>query len=155
MRVDDLDKAADWLGKYASWEGRWDDFLKERTYVRQGIERPKNINPFATWWYTHRNRSIDRTTSRLEGGVNTKTKNLLRTHRGMSQDHARRAIAWLLNSLTEHPHDPWTLAKTHHNNPPPAPKITEKPIGPKTYDTALTTEEGLYPRKGWAGRWHP
>ena len=27
--------------------------------------------------------------------------------------------------------------------------------GPKQYDTALTSEDGLWARKGWAGKWQP
>ena len=27
--------------------------------------------------------------------------------------------------------------------------------GPKQYDTALTSEEEPWARKGWAGKWHP
>jgi len=99
-------------------------------------------------------RTVDRTTSRLEGGPNNAIKYLLRHHRGLSNTHAPRAIDWLLNSLTEHPHDPRQLAKNHldSQHTTPASQPTDEPIGPDRYDTGLTAEEGLWTRKGWAGR---
>src|SRR5690625_7677224 len=53
MRVDDLDAAAVWMGEYATWEARWADFLKERTYPKAGVQRPKWVTPSQKWWYTH------------------------------------------------------------------------------------------------------
>ena len=111
-----------------------------------------------TWlddaYLEHGNRTVERTTSRLEGGPNNAIKHLLRHHRGLSNTHAPRAVDWLLNSLTEQPHDPWQLAKDHlagrHDQPANLP--TEYPTGPVKYETGLSPEEGLWTRKGWAGR---
>lgn len=96
------------------------------------------------------NRTVERTTSRLEGGVNAAIKRLLRDHRGLPEEHARTAVDWLLNSLTEHPHDPWHLAQRHlaDRSAAPAPVIQDEQIGPVTYDTGLSAEEGLWTRKG-------
>lgn len=184
MRVDDLDAAAVWMGAYASWEARWADFLKERTYPKAGVQRPKWVKPSQKWWYTHislrrvqglyrhliRDQSlftwlaeayqqdekstVARTTSRLEGGVNAGIKELLRRHRGMNENHARTAVEWHLNTLAEFPHHPWQTAQKQLKNPrpAPAPKVKEKPLGPAEYDTGLSAEEGLWARKGWAGR---
>lgn len=99
-------------------------------------------------------RTVERTTSRLEGGPNNAIKYLLRHHRGLTGPRAPRAVDWLLNSLTEHPHDPWELAKDHLQGAQtkPATPPTNERIGPETYGTGLTPEEGLWTRKGWAGR---
>lgn len=94
---------------------------------------------------------VARTTSALEGGPNRAVKDLLRAHRGMPEAHARRAVDWLLNSLTEDPHDPWDPARGHLQRltaPQPPPQI-EEPIGPALYDTGTTAEEGLWARSGW------
>lgn len=185
MRVADLDAAAAWMGAYASWEARWERFLKQRTYARTGAERPSWAKPNQAWWYTHirlrrvqglyrqlirdqslftwlddaylkaNTRTVERATSRLEGGPNNAIKHLLRHHRGMPEDHAQRAVDWLLNSLTEHPHDPWVLAQRHQQQAAESSnqKTTDKePLGPETYGTAATAEEGLWARKGRAGR---
>lgn len=132
MHVSDLNDAAAWMSDYAAWETRWADLLAERTYASRNSERP---------------------TSRLEGGPNNAIKYLLRHHRGLRNHHAPRAIDWLLNSLTEHPHDPWQLAKSHlqgqattATQPP-----NHEPAGPDRYGTGLTPEEGLWTKKGWAG----
>lgn len=99
---------------------------------------------------------VDRTTSPLEGGPNKAIKELLRAHRGMPEDHARRAVDWLLNSLTEHPRNPWDLAREEHWNPPPTrPQHQDEPIGPTLYDNAFSWEDGNGIQHGWAGRNHP
>ncbi len=185
MQVWDLDAAAKWMGAYASWEAKWESFLKQRTYAKKGLERPAWAKPNQQWWYTHIRlrrvqglyrqlirddslftwlgedycdgaaRTVERVTSRLEGGPNNAIKHLLRHHRGMTEDHARKAVDWLLNSLTEHPHDPWTLAQRHLKQAQRTarPKrVEEEPLGPETYGTEATAEEGLWARSGWAGR---
>src|SRR5690625_3545876 len=185
MHVNNLDAAAVWMGDYATWEAKWDLFLKERTYPKTGVERPKWARPSQKWWYTHqelrrvqglyrhliRDKSlftwldnayrqdakptVERTTSRLEGGVNAGIKHLLRNHRGMSENHARTAVEWYLNTLTEFPHDPWQTAKNHLKTAAPTskPEAVEQPLGPAEYDTGISTEDGLWTRKGWAGRY--
>lgn len=185
MKVRDLDDAAAWMGAYASWEAKWETFLKQRTYAKTEAERPSWAKPNQAWWYTHirmrrvqglyrqlirdqslftwlddtyleaNSRTVERATSRLEGGPNSAIKHLLRHHRGMPEDHAQRAVDWLLNSLTEHPHDPWGLAKRHQQKTTEA--LPQKPtedelLSPETYGTAATAEEGFWARKGWAGR---
>ncbi len=133
MAVADLDAAAEWMGAYVSWETRWKALLSERTYASSTTQRPSWARPSQRWWYTHirlrraqglyrqligdralftwlddaylehGNRTVERTTSRLEGGPNNAIKHLLRHHRGLSNTHATRAVDWLLNSLTEKP----------------------------------------------------
>lgn len=185
MEVRDLDAAAAWMGAYASWEAKWAQFLAHRTYLKKGVDRPSWAKRNTRWWYTHIRlrrvrklyrslirddalftwlddaycqddvRTVSRTTSALEGGPNRAVKELLRHHRGLSEDHARIAVDWLLNSLTEHPHDPWKLAKDHlqtSTKPPQTAGTEDQLLGPETYGTAATAEEGLYARKGWAGR---
>lgn len=45
LLVHDLDGAAAWMGAYATWEAKWADFLKERTYPKLGVEPPKWARP--------------------------------------------------------------------------------------------------------------
>lgn len=185
MRVQNLDAAAAWMGAYASWEATWEAFLKQRTYPRKGVERPWWAKPNQAWWYTHIRlrrvqglyrqlirdqslftfldedyaaegaRTVERATSRIEGGPNSAIKHLLRHHRGMPEPHARKAVDWLLNSLTEHPYDPWPLAQRHQQKAAETTQQAapvEEPLGPESYGTAATSEEGLWARSGWAGR---
>lgn len=186
MKVSDQDQAAGWLGAYANWEAKWDEFLRHRTQARTGAERPSTVRDQQSWWYTHQRlrrarglyRSLirhdnlftwlhtglqpndgtktHRTTSPLEGGPNKAIKDLLRAHRGLPETHARTAVDWLLNSLTEHPRDPWSLARATHWNPPrQRPRPPEEPVGPATYDNAFSWEDGNGIQKGWGGRNRP
>lgn len=97
-----------WLYVYRRWERRHADFLKERSYgePKAGEKR--------TWWYTHRNiraaRSlirnalphlftfidyplVPRTTNHVEGGVNSRLKELVHRHRGLPQDRKQALVA--------------------------------------------------------------
>lgn len=179
MRVSTLEQATEWTRQYLAWEADWDTFLKHRTYPGQHRERPTGVGEITPWWFTHRDlrrcralfrrliRSQElftwleftpprpRTTSPLEGGPNKAVKDLLRVHRGLPEHHARRAIEWLLNDWTEHPHQPWDLTRPHHWNPPATPRATtDEPIGPQP-GTHFSWEDGNGIQHGWAGRSHP
>lgn len=98
-----------WIRSYRRWQKRHGTFLKERSYHFFGNKK--------RWWYTHRNvraaRSllknslphlftfighgeIPRTTNHVEGGVNSRLKDLLRTHRGMTGRQRQVLTAWYL-----------------------------------------------------------
>src|SRR5699024_9544124 len=136
MRVNDLDEAATCMGDYATWEAICAQFMKERTYPKIGVQRPRWVKPSQKWWWTHislrrvqgryrhliRDQSlftwlneayqqdekstVARTTSRLEGGVNAGIKELLRRHRRMNENHARTTGEWELNASTQLPRHP-------------------------------------------------
>ena len=103
----------------------------------------------------------ERTTNPVES-VNAHIRALTYAHRGMSQTHMIVMIDWYLYTHTENPSPPrqilhkWNETgrpkrrvipkKTRHQ---PQPAVGDMPVH---YDTALTPEEGLWTRKGWAGR---
>lgn len=186
MNVRNADQAVLWLHAYNDWEQKWDQYLRHRTYPKLHTSRPKGVSEKATWWYTHRDlrktrglfrrliadehlftwidprltdqtTPLQRTTSPLEGGPNKALKDLFRLHRGFLTEHARRAAEWKLNSLTANPHDPWSLVRPEHHNPPPArPKQTtveDEPTGP-AFGTAFSWEDGNGIQHGWGGRSH-
>lgn len=181
MKVQNLDQAVAWMGAYATWEAHWDEFLRHRTYARPGGIRPQDVPLDRPWWYTHRDlravrglfrkliandnlfawlelaprpdQPLPRTTSPLEGGPNAAIKRLLRDHRGMPTPHARRAVDWLLDSLTATPRDPWTLARPEHWNPTPQrPAITPEPEPGPALGSSFSWEDGNGIQRGWAGR---
>lgn len=99
-----------WHRAYRQWLCRHDAFLKERTVNPAGPRR---------WWYTHRklravrsqiNNSlpdlfhyirypeIPRTTNHVEGGINSRLKDLFRRHRGLSATRKITLTAWYLHS---------------------------------------------------------
>lgn len=180
--IKDLEQAAAWMGLYATWEAKWASFLKQRTYANRNNPRPSYVRASQKWWYTHirlrrargllaevvRNEhlftwlshcqpeeTIARTTSPLEGGINAGIKELLRNHRGLSDDHARRAVDWYLYVHTNGHIPPAQLVQPHHWEPIAKPQIqrTQNSTRPAEYDTAFSTEEGIGIRKGWGGRY--
>ena len=179
--IKNLDQAAAWMGSYATWESKWTSFLKQRSYPNRKTPRPSFVRPNQTWWYTHirlrrargliatvvksehlftwlneanENEVLARTTSPLEGGINAGIKDLLRTHRGLTDDHARRAVDWYLYARTKDHTPPAQLVQPHHWQAPlkPRPRPVQEQIGPALYDTAFTPDEGIGTRKGWGGR---
>jgi hypothetical protein len=66
---------------------------------------------------------------------------------------AKRAIEWWLYTHSEKPAEPHTLIRPeHHHQKPVQRKIQEEAIGPELIGTALSETEGLWARKGCAGR---
>jgi hypothetical protein len=101
-----------WLESLLSWERGHADFLKERTYGECG------------WWYTHRklravrsllrnaapdlfryvdDPSIPRTSNHVEGGLNSRIKELLRSHRGISKHQRLALVSWYLHFRQKKP----------------------------------------------------
>lgn len=91
-----------WIRSFMKWEKRYAEFLKERTYAVSG-----------RWWYTHRklrgirsllkhaipelfrylkDRSVPATSNHVEGGLNSRIKELLRCHRGASRSKQQSLI---------------------------------------------------------------
>lgn len=94
------------------------------------------------------------TTNRIEGGTNAQLRLMLRSHRGMSEKHQKRAIEWYLYLHSENPVPPAGLIRPEQHTPArlPAQTAVEHPDGPEEYGNAATAEEGLWARTGWAGR---
>lgn len=101
-----------WIADFEGWKTRWERFLKERTY---GIHPSGKRN----WWYTHRRiramkhtleqsllnlfvsidyPGIPSTTNLVEGGINSRLKELLHRHRGMRLGHKKALVAHYLDS---------------------------------------------------------
>ena len=54
---------------------------------------------------------LERTTNKLEGGVNSQIKQLLHTHRGLRDEQQRIACDWWLYLHTQLPDDPVEIAR--------------------------------------------
>ncbi len=179
-RVKSADEAVRWTRHLLAWEAEYLHLTNVRTYRTHAVEVPSWARPGQQWWYTHqRLRSahqvfrrviksgqlftfldpqlkdlfVPSSTNQIEGGTNSQMRLLLLHHRGMTEEHQRRAIEWWLYPHSEHPDPARVLANHEHR---PAPKqgsvLTEPNPGPAIYDTGLDTTEGLWTRSGWAGR---
>lgn len=180
-KVSTTDQASAWTSAYSQWWSRWDDFAGHRTHARDGAIRPSHVKPGQKWWYTHlrlrrarkliddlirhdelftwlsqavKDEVLPRTTNPLEGGINAGIKDVLRAHRGLRDDHARRAVEWYLYQRTENPADPWEHVRPEHWQPAPrtGTPVEGEPIGPTVYDTSFSWEDGNGIQSGWGGR---
>ena len=129
--------------------GQW-GFTHDRLRKAWQLIRRVSRNHTLFTWITYGN---PRTTSPLEGGINSQIRDLLRRHRGLNDEHQKRAVEWFL-VLHELPLDEAiTLAQ-----PTPTPAHQEQPEEPDEprstalYDNGLDPGEGLWLRTGWAGR---
>ncbi len=126
--VETAEEAVGWGEALNAWHERWKGFIAERTFARDDPANPKASG--RVWWWTHgelrRCRRLEklfregklfaflepalaaggpvaRTTNRLEGGVNSVVKNVLRNHRGLPEEHMLRACEWVCYMKTAHP----------------------------------------------------
>lgn len=127
--VETAGQAVRWGEALNAWHERWKDFIAERTYARDDPSNPKASRH--RWRWTHeelrrcyrrlerlfregrlfaylepellKGGPVARTTNRLEGGVNSVVKDVLRNHRGLPEEHMRRACEWVCYMKTAHP----------------------------------------------------
>lgn len=99
-----------WIRRWQTWCRKYHRFLAERSY--SDIQNRKR-----SWWYTHRkiravrslirnslphlftfigHPEIPRTSNHVEGGINSRLKELLHRHRGLSLSRKQILSAWFL-----------------------------------------------------------
>lgn len=166
-----VNDAERWAALLLAWESEFLHLTKQRTYREKAAEVPSWAKPGQKWWYTHqRLRSghqvlrrviraghlftfldpdtqhleVPSTTNGIEGGTNSQMRLLLLHHRGMTEEHQRRAIEWWLYLHSERP-DPARVLAEHEQKPQrtPRPQQAEPDPGPVLYDTGLDSAEGL------------
>lgn len=108
IRIETKRQKQVWLKSFDEWLKKHDNFLKERTYHPTVSNR---------WWHTHKKlravrsllrNSLDnlflylddpqvpKTSNDVEGGINSRLKDLLRIHRGLKPRHQQVLAAWYL-----------------------------------------------------------
>ncbi|KFI61001.1 IS3509a transposase [Bifidobacterium cuniculi] len=177
--------AAQWAVDLHDWHERHRDFLLERSWATDDPTHPRALEGH-TWWWTHlRVRracfrlehltgdamlfafldpqatvpgTIGATANMIEGGINAGLKRLLDLHRGLSQDHMRRAAEWYLYLHSRNP-DPYRVLAGHPaagdgTAPEPRP-ATDDRLGTGIQmpganpDNIDAYEDGFGIRKGW------
>lgn len=180
-RISTPAQAAAWLGHLNDWYQNHGQLVRARTYRTAASPAPAWVRANQAWWFTHDRlrkayRLLERlsqagslftylrteftgldiaaTTNRIEGGTNAQLRLILRAHRGMSEEHQKRAIEWYFYLHSETPDQPAQLIRPEQYTPtrPAAQTAVEQPHGPEEYGNTATAEEGLWARKGWAGR---
>lgn len=160
---DDEDKAIAWQIRLDEWWRAFGHLTKQKTRLRTGQLVFTHDRLRKAWSLIHgvvRNQTLftyitygnPRTTSPLEGGINSQIREVLRRHRGLSEQHQKRAVEWFL-VLHEMPmNDAIALAQRRTPQPAAIEPETEAPEEINLYDTGLDAGEGLWTRAGWAGR---
>lgn len=118
------------------------DRLRKAWHLVRGVVRNNTLFTYVTY-------GNPRTTSPLEGGINSQIRAVLRRHRGMSETHQKRAVEWFL-TLHEQPLNEALHRALPTQAPDTQPNAAEidAPDEPTLYDTALSAEEGLWSRTG-------
>ena len=159
--VRDEQAAIDWQLRLEQWWQAFGHLTNERTLFRNGQWGYTHDRLRKAWLlvrlvvrrglvFTHITYGNPRTTSALES-LNAQIRDLLRRHRGMTEEHRRRAVEWFL-TLRELPlEQALNLARPVENTPRPSTPAEHH--GPALYDTGLDATEGLWLRSGWAGRY--
>ncbi|NLS10880.1 IS1249 family transposase [Nesterenkonia sp. MY13] len=181
-KINTTEQAASWLAALADFHQRHRGFIFARTrrddhagpvpgWVRPGqkswfthdrlrkayvlLERCAKHGELFTYLDGDLDFEIASTTNQIEGGINAQIRLLLRHHRGLPEEHMRRAVEWFLYLRSEDPQAPHQLIEEHHYQPKPKPQVLrEEPLGPQLDGHAATAEEGLWGRSGWGGRSH-
>jgi hypothetical protein len=159
--VTNIDHAIAWRVRLDQWWQTFGHLTRERTMFVNGQFGFTHHRLRKAWLlirlvvhrdvlFTHLTTGCPRTTSRLEGGINSQIRSLLRHHRGMREEHQRRAVEWFLVLHELDLSRALELAAPTSTTTPAMP--ADAPDGPALYDTALSAEEGLWTRTGWAGR---
>lgn len=98
-------------------------------------------------------------TTNIAESMNARIDAVCYHHRGLSQSHMLTAIDWALYYRWGFPKTPKQVYTQWDHSARPTrsiiPKKTPAPTlgtGPEKWGTHPTAEEGLWPRKGWAGR---
>ncbi|MGJ0204948.1 IS1249 family transposase [Leucobacter sp. GX0328] len=159
--VQDEDDAIVWQQRLDEWWRTFGYLTRERTLLRNGEFGYTHDRLRKAWLlvqnvvrkdllFTYVVYGNPRTTSPLEGGVNALLRDVLKRHRGMNEEHRRRAAEWFL-TLQELPlGEALTTAAPVPKKP--SPRAPETPHKPALYDTGLQAADGLWKRAGWAGR---
>lgn len=108
IQIKTIEQKNNWMESFNEWLKKYDNFLRERSY---------NLINQKRWWYTHRklravrsllknsldnlfiyleDNQVPKTSNDVEGGINSRIKDLLRIHRGLKPQHQQVLTAWYL-----------------------------------------------------------
>ncbi|GAB2518848.1 IS1249 family transposase [Paramicrobacterium agarici] len=163
--VTEEEHAIAWQITLDQWWQAYGHLTEERTMFRNGQWGFKHDRLRKAWLlirgvlrkgtlFTYISYGNPRTTSPLEGGINSQIRAVLRAHRGMSEEHMKRAAEWFL-TLHELSVDEALANAIYPTTTTTTSAETEHDEDDETlalYDTGLSADEGLWTRSGWAGR---
>ena len=111
LRIDTKEGAELWIKQFIEWIIRYQDFLNEMTVDENGNRRPthekilkaeksllKLIRENTLFTYLDKELrdkfNAPATNNRIEGGINSRLREMLRNHRGLSIERRIKAVYW-------------------------------------------------------------
>jgi hypothetical protein len=183
LKVTTKQEAATWVKLLIEINTQYGAYFKERTYAHDVPASARRGNR-KWWYTHERDRKVYHRLASLQGkghlftfldfdtprhkttnpveSFNNCLRLVLLYHRGLSQAHMIAAIDWYCYTHSEFPQSLRDILTNWEKTSRPVRRLipqkknkpATKPDGPEQYGTAITTEEGLWTRKGWAGRSH-
>lgn len=132
MHIDNLQQAKWWFDKLCQWSEFWQDFLKEKslidgkyqfTHIRLRKAQSAIFSAFrkgSLFSYLDlqltRSGELSKFNNRIEGGVNSPIREMLRNHRGLSELRRIKAVFWWCYMHTEAPLEPAEILRSMPRN---------------------------------------
>lgn len=182
LHTDSMKEATQWESLLNDFHNTYRNYLKERTYAKDDpegatirgkqwwythnrdrrvyyrLERLTKQGTLFNFLTAHPGHVLHSTTNIAES-LNARIDAMCYHHRGLSESHLLTAADWTLYFRWVTPKDPKQIyTQWHHAGRPRRQVIPKKSknsteqIGPAHYDTHAIAEEGLWTRRGWAGR---
>ena len=112
LQVDNREKSEQWIERFINWMKKYMAFLSQITHDENGNERPTHerllkaqrailrlISEGTMFTYLDEDllneiEKIPSTNNRIEGGINSRLRAMLRDHRGLSIERRIKAVFW-------------------------------------------------------------
>ena len=128
LRIETLHQAEWWVERFMQWSAFWADFLEEKTridgrmqYTHERLRKARAslatlINKGVLFTYLDPVLSasgpLPATNNRIEGGINSPLRDMLRNHRGLSVTRRIKAVFWWCYLHQECPPSPAEMLRT-------------------------------------------
>lgn len=127
LYIKEIKHAEWWIERFMSWCDFWSDFLAEKSiidgklvYTHERLRKARRslvalINNGTLFTFLNPNLAAEEPlpsmNNRIEGGVNSQLRELLRRHRGLNTTRRIKAVFWWCYMHTEHPEAPSEIIK--------------------------------------------
>ena len=163
MYIENLEQAKLWVERLCQWSAFWQDFLNEKSFIdgKYQFTHIRIRKAYRAIFSAFRKGSLfayldprltrlgglSKFNNRIEGGVNSPIRDMLRNHRGLSELRRIKAVFWWCYMHTETPLEPAEMLRSMPRNKDLQtlinafrPKSRES-IYPDTYGNAVVWSE--------------
>ena len=111
LKINTKEEAKKWTGRFKEWSLKHKELLSQRTYYENGSSRPTHerllkaersvyrlLKENTLFTYLDEDLTeaftVPATNNRIEGGINSRLREMLRLHRGLSVERRLKAVFW-------------------------------------------------------------